>query len=125
MLDMKALAQTVTRGNPDVLGVMVVDGEGGVHASESTSPDVMTAAVAMVVPLCELLDRTATELGCGEIACTVVEGRAASIALADVDGFRSVLVVGASGAAPGALRADSMWLAERLRDPQLTRGWAS
>lgn len=121
MLDMKTLAQTVARGNPDVLGVLVVDADGGVHASESTSPDVMRAAVAMAVPLRELLDRTSTELGCGEHTCTVLEGKDASLALADVDGFRSVVVVGATGAAPGALRADSMWMAERLRDAR----WAS
>jgi predicted regulator of Ras-like GTPase activity (Roadblock/LC7/MglB family) len=116
MLDSNRLAQTVARGNPDVLGVLVVDGDGKVHASESTSPDVVRAAVAMAIPLRDLLDRTAAELGCGELSATIVEGREASFAIADVDGFRSVVVIGATGAAPGALRADSLWIAARLRD---------
>lgn len=115
MATVTSLAQTVSRGNPDVLGVLVVDGDGQVHASESASPEVVRAAVAVAVPLRELLDRAATELGCGELSATVVEGREASIAIADVDGFRSVLVIGANGAAPGALRADSLWIAESLR----------
>jgi predicted regulator of Ras-like GTPase activity (Roadblock/LC7/MglB family) len=116
MPDSNRLAQTVARGNPDVLGVLVVDGDGKVHASESTSPDVVRAAVAMAIPLRDLLDRTAAELGCGELSATIVEGREASFAIADVDGFRSVVVIGATGAAPGSLRADSLWIAARLRD---------
>ena len=116
MTNSNRLAQTVARGNADVLGVLIVDGDGKVHATESTSPDVVRAAVAIAVPLRDLLDRSAAELGCGELSSTVVEGREASFAIADVDGFRSVVVIGASGAAPGSLRADSMWIASRLRD---------
>ena len=115
MASMLALAQTIARGNPDVLGVMVVDGEGRVHASEAVSEEILRAAVAITVPLRELLDRASTELGCGELAATVLEGRDASLAIADVDGFRTVVVIGATGAAPGSLRADSLWAAERLR----------
>jgi predicted regulator of Ras-like GTPase activity (Roadblock/LC7/MglB family) len=115
MTDYVSLAQTLTRGNPDVLGLLVVDGDGRVHASESTSEDVVRAAAAVAVPLRELLDRAANELGCGEMSATVVEGRDASLAIADIDGFRSVVVIGAAGAAPGGLRADSLWIAERLR----------
>ena len=116
MTDSSRFAQTVARGNPDVLGVLVVDGDGKVHATDSTSPDVVRAAVAMAIPLRDLLDRTAAELGCGELSSTVVEGRDASFAIADVDGFRSVIVIGATGAAPGSLRADSLWMAARLRE---------
>lgn len=115
MSSVTALSQTVARGNPDVLGLLVVDGDGHVHASESTSEDILRAAVAVAVPLRELLDRAAAELGCGEMTATVLEGRAASFAIADVDGYRSVVVIGEAGAAPGALRADSLWVAERLR----------
>jgi len=110
-----SLALTLAQGNPDILGVLVVDGDGHVHASETTSPEIVRSAVAVAVPLRELLDRAATELGCGEMSATVVEGRDASLAIADVDGFRSVIVIGASGAASGALRADSLWAAECLR----------
>ena len=116
MPDSARLAQTVARGNPDVIGVLVVDGDGKVHATDSTSPDVVRAAVAMAVPLRDLLDRTTAELGCGELNATVVEGREASFAIADVDGFRSVVVIGSSGAAPGSLRADCLWIASRLRE---------
>ena len=115
MLTVSSLAQTLSRGNPDILGVLVVDADGHVHASETTSPELVRSAVALTVPLRELLDRTASELGCGEMSATVLEGRDASLAIADVDGFRSVVVIGASGAAPGALRADSLWIAESLR----------
>ena len=109
------LAQTVVRGNPDVLGVLVVDADGRVHASDAAPEDVVQAAIALTVPLRELLDRTSAELGCGELRTTLIEGRTASIALADVDGFRTVVVIGATGAAGGALRADSLWIADRIR----------
>ena len=110
-----SLARTVVRGNPDVIGLLVVDSTGNVDASESTSAEILSAAVAVTVPLRELLDRAAGELGCGEMRATLVEGSEASLAIADVDGLRCVVVIGATGAAPGALRADSLWVAECLR----------
>ena len=109
------LTQTLALGNPDVVGVLVVDADGKVRASDATSSELVRAAVAMVVPLRDLLDRAAAELGCGEVVATLIEGREASLAIADIDGFRTVVVVGASGAAPGALRADAVWLAEQAR----------
>ncbi|NOU26996.1 MAG: roadblock/LC7 domain-containing protein [Polyangiaceae bacterium] len=115
MASVNSLAQTIARGNPDVLGVLVVDGDGHVHASESTAPEIVRSAVAVAIPLRELLDRASSELGCGEMSATVLEGRDASLAIADVDGYRSVVVIGANGAAPGGLRADSLWIADRLR----------
>ena len=93
----------------------VVDAEGRVNASETATPEVVRAAVAMVVPLRDFLDRAAAELGCGILRATVVEGSEASFAIADVDGNQTAVVIGASGAAPGALRADSLWLADELR----------
>ena len=115
MPTISALSQTLARGNPDVLGLLVVDGDGRVQASDGASQEIVRAAVAITVPLRELLDRAAAELGCGDLHAAVIEGRDASIAIADVDGFRSVVVLGATGAATGALRADSLWVAERLR----------
>jgi len=115
MKTIAAISQSLTRGNPDILGLLVVDGDGRVHASESASDDIVRAAVAITVPLRELLDRASAELGCGELSATVIEGHDASLAIADVDGFRCVVVIGATGAAPGALRADSLWAAERIR----------
>lgn len=109
------LAQMLTRGNPDVAGVLVIDGDGRVHASDATSEDLVKTAIAIVVPLRELVDRASTELGCGEMNVTLVEGRQASIAITDVDGFRSVVVIGANGSASGALRADALWVADHLR----------
>jgi len=115
MTSASTLSLTLARGNPDILGVLVVDADGHVHASETTSPDIIRTAVAVVVPLREMLDRAAAELGCGELSTTIIEGRDASLAIADVDGLRSVVIIGAFGAAPGALRADSLWAAECLR----------
>ncbi len=115
MSSVSSLAQTLARGNPDIVGLLVVDADGRVHASESTSEDLVQAAVAITVPLRELLDRAAAELGCGELTATLVEGRDASLAIADIDGFRTVVVIGATGSAAGGLRADSLWVAERLR----------
>jgi predicted regulator of Ras-like GTPase activity (Roadblock/LC7/MglB family) len=116
MTNTNRLASMVARGNPDILAVLVIDGDGKVHATESASPQVVAAAVAMAIPLRDLLDRATAELGCGELSSTIVEGRDASFAIADVDGFRSVIVVGAGGASPGALRADTLWVAARVRD---------
>lgn len=115
MSSISTLSKFLAQGNPDVLGLLVVDGDGNVQASDGASRDIVRAAVAITVPLRELLDRAAAELGCGDLTATVIEGRDASIAIADVDGFRSVVVLGATGAAAGALRADSLWVAERLR----------
>lgn len=112
------LTNTLTRGNPDVVGAIVVDADGKVRA-EDVSPELLQAAVAIAVPLRELLDRASAELGCGEMVTTIVEGRAASLAIADVDGFRTVVVIGVSGAAVGALRADAKWLAQSLRSERL------
>jgi predicted regulator of Ras-like GTPase activity (Roadblock/LC7/MglB family) len=105
----------IGRGNPEVVAALVVDGDGRVRASEAVAQEVVRAAVAIVVPLRDLLDRAAAELGCGALQSTLVEGRDATFAIADVDGHRTAVVVGSSGAAPGALRADSLWLAEEIR----------
>jgi predicted regulator of Ras-like GTPase activity (Roadblock/LC7/MglB family) len=115
MPSVSSFAEILARGNPDIVGVLIVDGDGRIHASETTSPEVVRCAVAVAVPLRELLDRASSELGCGEMSATTLEGSEASIAIADVDGFRSVIVIGANGAAPGALRADSLWVAEQVR----------
>lgn len=115
LMTVNHLAQMLTRGNPDVSGVLVVDADGKVHASDATASDLVKTAVAITVPLRELLDRASTELGCGEMNVTLVEGRDATIALADVDGFRTVVVVGSTGAASGGLRADALWVADFLR----------
>ena len=48
------LTQTLALGNPDVVGVLVVDADGKVLASDATSSELVRAAVAMVVPLRDL-----------------------------------------------------------------------
>lgn len=109
------LVTLLGRGNPEVTAAMVVDAAGRVQASEAVAPEVARAAVAMVVPLRDFLDRAAADLGCGVLRGTVVEGSEATFALADVDGDRTAIVIGASGAAIGAIRADALWLADELR----------
>lgn len=115
LMTVNNLAQMLTRGNPDVAGVLVIDGDGRVHASDTSSEELLKTALAIVVPLRELVDRAATELGCGDMSTTLIEGTQASMAISDVDGYRSVVVVGTRGAALGALRADAIWVAEHLR----------
>ncbi len=114
------LVQQVARGNPEVTGAILVDSGGTVLASEGLGDQLATAAVAMVLPLRDFLDRAAAELGCGALAASVVEGGAASFALADVDGARTAIVLGRSGCSPGALRADALWLADQLRRADLS-----
>ena len=115
MTELAKYVERVARGNPEVTGVLVIDGDGRVHAAQDLSDELLRAATAVAVPLRDLLDRAAAELGCGALRGSFVEGDAASFALADVDGNRAVIVVGSTGAAPGALRADSLWLSEQLR----------
>lgn len=110
-----ALVARIGRGNPEVAAAMIVDSNGRVSASEALAPEIERAAVALIVPLRDFLDRAAAELGCGALHGAVIEGGDASIALADVDGVRTACVIGASGAAAGALRADALWLADELR----------
>jgi predicted regulator of Ras-like GTPase activity (Roadblock/LC7/MglB family) len=105
----------IARGNGDVSCAFVVDDDGKVSAAEGAPAETVAAAVAMVVPLRALLDRATAELGAGQLAATVIEGDRGVLALADVDGARTVVVLGAHGAAPGALRADAAWVAERIR----------
>jgi predicted regulator of Ras-like GTPase activity (Roadblock/LC7/MglB family) len=109
------LMNELTKGNPDVSGALLVDGAGRVRVSPRLDPELATAATALAVPLRDLLDRTAAELGCGAVASTLIEGERGSLAFADVDGERMVVVIGARGAAVGALRGEAVWLAERLR----------
>jgi predicted regulator of Ras-like GTPase activity (Roadblock/LC7/MglB family) len=105
----------VTRENVEVIAALVVDSEGRVEASDGASADLVQAAIAFALPLRDLLERSSAELGCGLLRGTLVEGDAASFALADVDGGRTAILVGTSGAAPGPLRSDCFWLAEQLR----------
>ena len=103
-------AHALRRNNPDVLGALVVDARGTVRAADAVSAEVVAAAVALVVPARELLDRLAAELGCGAVRSVFVEGDRASLAFADVDGSSTSIVIGQTGAAPGALRADAVAL---------------
>lgn len=114
-MQFEQLAASVARGNPEVTGALLVDAGGQVLACEGLGAQLATAAVALVVPLRDFLDRVAAELGCGALASTVVEGTTAGFAIADVDGDRSAIVLGRPGCSPGSLRADALWLAEQLR----------
>jgi predicted regulator of Ras-like GTPase activity (Roadblock/LC7/MglB family) len=109
------LTAQIIRGNPQVLAALLVDGQGRVRASEDKDPALLATAVAMVAPLRAFLDRASTELGCGMFRHALIEGDAATMALADVDGEHSAVLVGAVGSSPGALRADVLWLAAQIR----------
>src|SRR4051812_35068185 len=102
--ELEQIVSVIARGNPEVTAAVIVSANGAVQASESATKDMVQAAIAFAVPLRELLDRTAAELGCGGLKGTLVEGSSASFALADVDGDRTAIVIGASGAAAGSLR---------------------
>lgn len=110
------LARELRRNNAEVISAFVVDGAGSIRGADAASPDITAAAVALVVPARELLDRVASELGCGAIRSFFLEGDRASIAFADVDGSSTAIVVGQTSAAPGALRADALSLARRTAD---------
>jgi predicted regulator of Ras-like GTPase activity (Roadblock/LC7/MglB family) len=107
------IARELRRNNAEVIGAFVIDGDGRVLAADAVTPDVSAAAVALVVPARELLDRVAAELGCGAVRTFFLEGDRASIAFADVDGSSTAVVLGQTSAAPGALRADALELAHR------------
>lgn len=114
-MSIDSFVRQLARGNPEITGAMLVEASGAVAASEGLGEQLATAAVALVLPLREFLDRAAAELGCGALACSIVEGSAASFALADIDGSRTAIVLGRPGCSPGALRADALWLADQLR----------
>jgi predicted regulator of Ras-like GTPase activity (Roadblock/LC7/MglB family) len=115
-LNVDALFQELVKDNRDLVAALVVDGAGRVHTSDSLAPDVARAAVALAVPAREILDRVSAELGCGALRSVLLEGDRASLAFADVDGATTAVVVGATGASPGALRADALALAARLNE---------
>ncbi len=116
MADLTALVREVVGGNPGVMGALVFDDEGRVEASVGTDDGMVEAAVAMCVPLREMLERATASLGCGEMRSTLVQGSKATLAVSDIDGIQAVAVMGVEGAAPGPLLQDSVWLARRLRD---------
>lgn len=109
------LATQICRANPGVSLAFVFDSQGNVRAAERADPRLLKAAVALLPPFREIADRAAAELGCRALCSVVVEGEAASFALADVDGDRTAVVIGATDGTPGALRADALWLAQALR----------
>jgi predicted regulator of Ras-like GTPase activity (Roadblock/LC7/MglB family) len=111
----RGLLRRLSNGNPDIAAVLLVDGDGQVHASDAADPRLVQVATALVVPLREMLDRAAAELGCGALLDTFVTGEHACFALADVDGNRSVIIIGASASSPGALRSDARLAAESVR----------
>lgn len=113
---LEAVLQGLTQNNPDVVAAMVVDPTGRVRASEAVAPEVARAAVALAVPARDLLDRVCAELGCGGLRSVLIEGDQATLAFADVDGATTAVLVGATGAAAGALRADALTFVARLRE---------
>lgn len=115
-LNVDALFQELVKDNRDLVAALVVDGAGRVQTSDSLAPDVARAAVALAVPAREILDRVSAELGCGALRSVLLEGDRASLAFADVDGATTAVVVGATGASPGALRADALALAARVNE---------
>lgn len=116
MSRLTGLVREVTGGNPSVLGAFIFDVDGHVEASSGTADDLVTAAVALCVPLRDMLERTSASLGCGEMRSTLLQGSKASLAVTDVDGVQAVAVMGVEGAPAGALLSDSAWIARRLRD---------
>ncbi len=110
------LLQALTQNNPDLVAAMVVDPSGRVNASRAVAPEVARAAVALAVPTRDLLDRVSAELGCGTLRSVLLEGDLATLAFADIDGASTAVLVGATGAAPGALRADALAFVSRLQE---------
>ena len=113
---LQSLVRDVVSGNPDVLAAFVFDHRGRVDASSGASEAMIEAAVALCVPLRDMLDRAAASLGCGDMKSTLVLGSKASLGVSDIDGLRAVAVMGAEKAPSGALLQDARWLAERLRE---------
>jgi predicted regulator of Ras-like GTPase activity (Roadblock/LC7/MglB family) len=114
-MNLEELVRQISRGNPEVTGALLVDASGSVQASDGLGDNLASAAVALLIPLRDFLDRAAADLGCGALSSSLIEGSAASFALADIDGARTAIVLGRPGCSPGSLRADSLWLAEQLR----------
>ena len=114
MASIVELLAQVTAGNSEILGSVVVDGDGTVVATHGIGQQMTSAAVAMVVPMRDFLERAAAELGCGALTVSLIEGSTASMAVADIDGMRSAIVVAKPGCSPGALRADALWVAQQM-----------
>jgi len=114
--NLEILLHSLTQNNPDLVAAMVVDPSGRVRASEAVAPEVARAAVALAVPARDLLDRVCAELGCGALRSVLIEGDLATLAFADVDGATTAVLVGATGAAAGALRADALAFVTRLQE---------
>jgi predicted regulator of Ras-like GTPase activity (Roadblock/LC7/MglB family) len=100
--------------NPDLHALLLIDAEGSVRAAAGAQDDLVTSATAFVRPIRELMDRSTAQLGCGALRATLIEGAKGSIALADVDGERTLLAIGVAGSAPGSLRADAMSIAAKI-----------
>lgn len=98
----------------DVLGAVVVADSGQSVTTRGVN-GMAAAATALVAPLRDMLERATAELGGGQFQCTLVESDTGKLALADIDGSRTVVLVGSADVAPGLLRHDALSLAEALR----------
>jgi predicted regulator of Ras-like GTPase activity (Roadblock/LC7/MglB family) len=114
----EATFRELNRNNSEVVAALVVEPSGKVRVSEALAPEIAKAAVALAVPARDLLDRVCAELGCGALRTVLIEGDLATLAFADIDGASTAVLVGASGAASGALRADALSFAARVQAMQ-------
>lgn len=115
MINLSSLVKRLSRANPHAPLAFLVDGKGSLHCPDGMHSAVVRPAVAQVVQLRDVANRLMAELGCGALQSVILDGDGGNLALADVDGARTAVVMGGGGAPPGALRADALWLAQSLR----------
>jgi predicted regulator of Ras-like GTPase activity (Roadblock/LC7/MglB family) len=113
---LSSLVKRICRANPAAPVAFVVDSKGNVHCPDGLHASALRAAMGLALPLRELAERTAADMGCGAFQHMLLSGSAGTLAMADVDGDRTAVVLAPAEAAAGALRADAIWLARSLRE---------
>jgi predicted regulator of Ras-like GTPase activity (Roadblock/LC7/MglB family) len=111
----EVLFQQLTLHNSELVAALIVEPTGRVRTSGGLAPEVAKAATALAVPARDLLERVCAELGCGALRAVLIEGDHATLAFADIDGASTAVLVGATGAAAGALRADAIAFANGMQ----------
>lgn len=113
-MTVQAIFDQLLGSRDDVLGAVVVADSGQATTTRGVN-GMAAAATALVAPLRDMLERATAELGGGRFQCTLVESDTSKLALADIDGLRTVVLVGSADVAPGLLRHDALSFAEALR----------
>jgi predicted regulator of Ras-like GTPase activity (Roadblock/LC7/MglB family) len=113
-MSLQSIFDRVIGVRDEIQGAIVVSQDGTALCTRG-SQGLATAATALVVPLRDVLERAAAELGGGRLVATMIEAETGRFCIADIDGVATVVVVAGADSSPGLVRHEALTLATALR----------